>query len=118
MIRFLLQSLAIFLTSYVAAMFWPWWIIAVPAFLFGYLLRSKASFLAGFVSTGSLWLAKAWMIDAKAAVPLAERVAKIFPWETKPMLLLVMFVLAGLVGGFAALSGSLLKPKKKKRLYY
>jgi hypothetical protein len=50
-----------------------------------------------------------------AAMPLAEKVAAIFT-ISKTVLIALTALLGGLVGGFAALSGSLLKPKKSK--YY
>ena len=78
-----------------------------------YLLKSKANFLAGFLAIGILWLLKAWLQDAGGSSDLSERVAKIFTLPRKELLFVVTAVVGGLVGGFAALSGSLLKRKFK-----
>jgi uncharacterized membrane protein YesL len=53
-------------------------------------------------------------MDAEANTDLTQRVAHIFTLKQKELLFLVMAVIGGLVGGFAALTGSLLKPKAKK----
>jgi hypothetical protein len=113
--KFLIQLIAIIATAFVLELFLPWWCIAVAAFLIGYLLKSNANFLAGLLGIALLWAMKAWMLDASAAAPLAERVAAIFSLN-KNTLLLVTAVIGGLVGGFAAMSGAALK--KDKRSYY
>lgn len=115
--KFILQILFIMVIGYLMELFLPWWSIAITAFLAGLLLTSNLSFLAGFLASGSLWLLKAWLIDADAATPLVEKVAEIFT-ISKSMLFAVTFFLSALVGGFAALTGAILKPKRKKSLYY
>lgn len=115
--RFILQILFILIIGYLLELLLPWWSIAITAFLGGILLRSKYSFFAGFLGAGLLWLLKAYLIDSEASSNLTEKVATIFT-VSKLGLFVVTFLLAGFVGGFAALTGSLLRPKKKKNLYY
>ena len=118
--KFLFQTIAIFGVAYFMELLAPWYSIAIVAFIFGYLLRSNASFLAGFLAIALLWLFKMWMIDMDApeSLNLADAVSKIFPLKSKSLLFLVTALIGGLVGGFAAMTGALLKRDKKKGYYY
>ena len=109
----MLQLLGIFALAYILELFFPWYSIAIAAFIMGYLLKSKANFLAGFLGIAILWLFKAWLIDSSGAADLAERVANIVTLKQKILLFIVMAILGGLVGGFGALSGALLKGKTR-----
>ena len=115
--KFILQVIAIFIFAYIAELFLPWYSLAIAAFIMGYLLKSKANFLAGFLAIGLLWFIKAWMIDENASADLAQKVALIFPVKEKIWLMLATAFIGALVGGFATLTGSLLKNEKKK-VYY
>ncbi|HEY9008808.1 MAG TPA: hypothetical protein VIM75_21870 [Ohtaekwangia sp.] len=115
--RFIIQTIAIFILAYLLEMFLPWYSVAVAAFVLGYLLKSNVNFLAGFLAIGLLWFTKAWMLDANSTTDLAGKVALIFPVKEKIWLMTVAALLAALVGGFAALSGALLKPQKRKSYY-
>lgn len=109
--RFLIQIAFIIVTAWIAEMFLPWWSIAIAAALVGFLYKTKANFLAGFIAIAMLWLIKALLIDMNAAVPLADTVAKILLVNSKPLLLVITAALGGLVGGFGALTGSVLRAK-------
>jgi len=109
--KFVLQLLGIALLAYIFELFLPWYYIAVAAFIMGYLLKSQANFLAGFLGIALVWLLKAWLIDTAGATDLTERVAHIFSLKQKELLFLIMAIVGGLVGGFGALSGALLKSK-------
>jgi hypothetical protein len=115
--KFLIQVLAILITAWILTLFTPWWALTIPAFLFGWLLRSNYNFLAGFLAIFLLWGIKAWLINASADAPLAERIAQVLMVKSDMLLILVTAAIGGLVGGFAALTGSLLN-QKKKRWYY
>lgn len=111
--KFLLQLFGIMILAYISELFLPWYYITVAAFIMGYILKSKANFLAGFLAIGFLWLIKAWLMDSAGTSDLAERVANIFALKQKSLLFLVTAIVGGLVGGFGTLSGSLLKKKNK-----
>ena len=115
--KFLIQLIAIILAAFILELFMPWWCIAIAAFAAGYALKSKANFLAGLLGIALLWLIKAWLLDASASAPLAERVAAIFSLS-KPLLMLVTSLIGGLVGGFAAMTGASLKTEKRSDSYY
>lgn len=112
--RFFLQLIVIALLAYLLELFLPWYSLAIAAFVIGYALRSNANFLAGFLAIALLWSITAWMIDHASTSDLADRVALIFPVKQKWLLFLVTAVIGGLVGGFASLTGSLLRKKRRK----
>lgn len=115
--RFFLHIIFIMVTGFLLELFFPWWIIAVAAFTGAVIFKPRFSFLAGFLGAGLLWLLEAWLLDSNGSVPLTERVAQIFT-TSKTTLFAATFLVAGLTGGFASLTGSLLRPKKKRNLYY
>jgi len=112
--KFLLQLIVIFVLAYILELFFPWYVIVVAAFFAGYVVRSRANFFAGFLAIAGLWAWKAWMIDSEASTDLSTRVARIFTLQDNTLLFVITAVVGGLVGGFAALSGALLRPAKKK----
>ena len=111
--KFMLQLLGIFVLAYILELFLPWYSIAIAAFIMGYVLKSKANFLAGFLAIAMLWMFKAWLIDSSGSTDLADRVANIVALKQKILLFIVMAFLGGLVGGFGALSGALLRRKNR-----
>ncbi|MBI1767997.1 MAG: hypothetical protein HY015_11100 [Bacteroidetes bacterium] len=113
--KFLYQTLATILGCLLAQYFLPWWTMAIAAFGFGYFFRNKGtlSFLAGFVSVGALWLIMAYTIDKSTQSLLTDKINKLFPLNV----FLLMVIVGGLVGGFAALTGALMNPKKVSKYY-
>jgi hypothetical protein len=114
--KFLIQVFFIAIMGFVLELFFPWWTIAIAAFIGGALVTSSANFWAGFIGIALLWSTKAFLIDLTAATVLSEKVALIFQLSNKFFLIGIMCLFGGLVGGFASLSGSL--TKKKRRLRY
>ena len=107
--KFLIQFVATLFSAHLLALFMPWYSIAIAAFVMGFLLKSNIDFLAGFAAIATLWLFNALLIDAGSSSDLSERVAKLLTVKYETVLFLVMAVVGGLVGGFAALTGSLLR---------
>lgn len=118
--KFFFQLLAIMALTFLLELFLPWYYIAVAAFVGGYVLKSRANFLAGFLAIAILWCLYAWLqTNTGASAPsndLAERTAHIFTLPGKELLILITGVIGGMVAGFAALTGSLLKRKVNQRL--
>lgn len=112
--KFLVQLILIAVVAYVLEFFLPWYSLAFAAFGVSIVLQSKSNFLAGFLGIALLWFMAAWFIDSNAASGLAERVAQIFPVHKKIYLMLIGALLAGLVGGFAAVAGASLRREKRK----
>jgi hypothetical protein len=116
--KFIAQFILIIVLAFVMELFLPWWSIAAAAALGGFAVKSKANFLAGFLALAVLWLAKALVLDSQAATPLADQVAKILMVNNKAVLFFATALIGGLVGGFAAMTGSLLRKEKKRARYY
>ena len=111
--KFILQLVVIIILAHIFELFLPWYYIAVAAFLGGYIFKSKANFLAGFFAIALLWSIKAWWIETEGSTDLVQRVANILQVKYKVLLYLLTAVIGGLVGGFGALSGALLKRKSR-----
>ncbi len=103
------QFVFIFIISYIFELFLPWWSIAIAAFVGGITLRTKINFLIGFLAVACLWLTKAWFISSHDVNSLTEKVAHIFTLNSKASLFTLMALLGGLVGGFACLTGALVR---------
>ena len=107
--RFPVQIIVIIVLGYLLEQFLPWWSVAIAGFLGGMLVNTRLNFLAGFLAIGLLWIGKALVTDVSSDSEFADRVARIFMLHNKSILLLVTFVLSGIVGGFAAMTGSALR---------
>lgn len=114
--KFIIQIIFVIILGFILELFLPWWSIAIAGFAAGMVFNSKANFLAGFMGIALLWTVKALLIESYAAATLTNKVASIFMLN-KPLLFLVMAILGGLVGGFAAMTGSALIGKKKSTYY-
>ena len=108
--KFLLQMLATVIGCFIVQYFLPWWTMALMALIVGYIFHNSgtASFVAGFFGAGLLWLGMAYYMDATTQSILTEKVSKFFPLNV----FIMMAVIGGLVGGFAALTGTLIRGKK------
>jgi hypothetical protein len=116
--RIIIQVVAIVIFGYIAEILLPWYSIAFVALVFGYLINSGSNFLGGFLGVVTLWGIKLLKIQAVAASDLADRVSLILPVSETWILIVITLLIGGLVGGFAATTGGLLRQKKNKDLYY
>jgi hypothetical protein len=110
--RFLLAFSLIILFSFIAGLFFPWWSIALAAFLTSFFIYQSGirSFLSGFLGVFLLWFFLALWIDIKNENLLSGKVALIFGLGTGSILLILITALVGgLVGGFASVSGNTLR---------
>ena len=109
---------------YLTELFFPWWIIAVCAFVINLFLPTKGfnAFLSGFLGVGLLWLISAWLIDTETSSLLTEKVSSLFYLSNSTLLVALTGLVGGLVGGFAAMSGSLFRnlrqSEEPKSSYY
>jgi len=100
------------LLSFVAGLYFPWWSIALAAFISVLIipLRSGKAFLAGFLGVFILWAVLAWWIDMKNEHVLSKKVAEIFPLGGSSFAMIIVTALIGaLVGGLASLTASFLR---------
>ncbi len=110
--RFPVQILIIVTLGFFLELFLPWWSVAIAAFAGGVLVHTRTNFIAGFLAAGILWIGKALITNLSTDSDLAEKVARTFMLHNSAILLLVIFVLIGLVGGFAAMSGGALRKNR------
>ena len=118
--KFIASTLLILLLSFIAGLFLPWWSIAVIAFLVLLALPQSLgkSFLAGFTGIFLLWGLLALWIDIKNGSVLSVKIAQLFPIGGSSIVLILITGLVGaFVAGFAAMSGSSLRPVRKRRYY-
>lgn len=111
--KFFLQILATAIACLVVQYFLPWWTLAVAALLVGYYFHNSAgmSFIAGFLGVSMLWLAMSYYVDFTTQSILTAKMNKLLPLNVFVMSALI----GGLVGGLAALTGTLIRGKKLAR---
>jgi hypothetical protein len=110
--RFFFQILVIIILGSIMEFFLPWWSVAIAAFAGGLLVNTRMNFAAGFLAIGILWFVKAIISDLSTDSDLTQRVAMIFMLQSKALLFLVTILFAGLVGGFASMSGGALRRRQ------
>lgn len=113
--KLIVQTIAILAASWIAMLFLPWYSIAFISFAFGYIFKSNANFLAGFLGVALLWILAFAMHANDSALP--KMVAEIFQVKNEIWLVIAAAILAGISAGFACISGSLLKTEKKRKYY-
>jgi hypothetical protein len=116
--KFVVATLLTGLLAFIAGIFLPWWSLALVAFGVALLVRQTNgfSFLAGFLGIFLMWALVAAWIDWQNKSLLSQKIAQLFPLGGSSLLLvLVAAFVGGLVGGFAALSGSLLRRLFEKK---
>jgi hypothetical protein len=107
--RFIVQFIVIIITAHLLGLFLPWYACAAIGFLAGYFLKSRQNFLAGFLAIAVLWTFNAWISDVSSSSSLPLRVAQLIGVGSVGMVYLLTALVGGLVGGFATMSGAMLK---------
>ena len=109
--NFLRNTIIIAVVTFLAQLFLPWWIIAPIAFVLGYALSKNGTqaFFSAFLAVFSLWAVYALVIDIHNEHILSTRIAALFHLPNSTVLILVTGLVGGLVAGFSALSGRLIK---------
>jgi hypothetical protein len=107
--KFFIQLIATLVICSMLQFFLPWWTMAVGAFTVAYLIGNKGfpSFAAGFLGVGLLWIGFAFYVDVLTDSILTEKINRLLPVNSFILTLLI----GGLVGGFASLTGSLIRSK-------
>lgn len=107
--KFFIHLIATLVICYILQSFLPWWTMAVGAFTVAFLLGNKGfpSFAAGFLGVGLLWIGFAFYVDVLTDSILTEKINRLLPVNSFILTLLI----GGLVGGFASLTGSLMRAR-------
>jgi hypothetical protein len=111
--KFIVSVLVIALLSLAVGLFFPWWTIAIVAFIVTSLIPQNPlrSFLSGFTALFLLWGALAWLISSNNDHLMASKVALILKMGNSTILILATAIIGALVAGFAALAGSFVRQK-------
>jgi hypothetical protein len=106
--RFIFKLILIGGLSYLLELFLPWWSVVLAAFMVNLWLptRGISAFLSGVLGIGMLWLIYAWLIDMETSSIISERIASLFGVGNPVAMIIITSLAGGLVGGFAAMSGS------------
>lgn len=109
--HFLKQTLLIMAVCFILQMWMPWWTLVFPCLIVSLLTGKSglASFLAGFLAVGLLWMVMTLYIDWTTSSMLSQKISMIFPGKSVTVLRLITVLVGGLTGGFASLSGYLVK---------
>jgi hypothetical protein len=93
--------------GYLSGLFLPWYGFVGVAFIVGILLGTKSyqAVFTGFLGMFLLWGGLAWAKNAGNAGLLAGKMGQLFGHLGATGMVLRTAVLAGLLGGFAALTG-------------
>ena len=113
--KFFISLILTILLSFAACLFFPWWSIAIAAFVVAALIPQKPgkAFLTGFIALFLLWGGLSFWISNNNDHILAHKVSQLILKMDNPVLLILATALIGaLVAGFAALAGSYLRKTK------
>lgn len=111
--KFLLAIVLIMLLSFCACLYFPWWSIALAAFVVSAVIRQTplVSFFSGFTALFLLWGIMSFWISNNNNDILAHRVSLlIFKSDNTFLLVLVTALIGALVAGFASLTASFIRP--------
>ena len=117
--RFLLAALLTATMSFIAGLYLPWWSIALVAFLVALLIKQRIgwAYLSAFTAIFFLWGVLALLFHLPNDGVLTGKVARIFPLGGNAFFLILITAFIGaLVAGFAAMSGSSLRPAERRRV--
>lgn len=98
--------------AYGLGLYFPWWTIAVAAFLVGFAIPAKPgiSFFGGLIGGFLLWAGMAYFISEANQDILAHRISMLILKQDDPLKLeLITGAIGGFVAALAALSGSLFR---------
>jgi len=115
--KFITSIILTGLLAFIAGLYFPWWSLAIIAFLVAVLIHQKPwkALLSGLLGLFLLWGGLALWINIKNDGVLAVKVASLLPLGGSPYLLItVTGLIAGIIGGLAALAGSYLRSSPAK----
>ncbi len=117
--KLFLRIILIGALTYFLSLILPWWILAVVGFTVGLLIPggSLSTFISGFLGVGIIWMGHAWNLDAKNDSQFTEVMIQVIGIVDEPIVLIALVgLIGGLVGGFATMTGALLRQPAKKKM--
>lgn len=106
----MLFTFLIILCAFIFNLVLPWWSVAIPGIVLGYMFDKSpaASFGMGFLGVFLLWGVQAgWTHYANNGI-LGNRIAEMLSIGSPLLLILATAIIGGLVSGLAVMTGSLL----------
>ena len=113
--KFSVSFLLTALLSFIAGLYFPWWSIAIAAFIVALLVHQNAgmAFASAFLAMLLLWSGLAWWINVNNENILSLKIAELLGIGNNTFLLvLITGLIGGLIAGLAAMSGSFLRARK------
>ncbi|MEO6550134.1 MAG: hypothetical protein ABIN94_19180 [Ferruginibacter sp.] len=114
--KLIISIALIALLSIAAGLYFPWWSIAVVAFIVAALIPQQPgrSFLTGFIALFFAWGLLAWYLSSNNNHLLAHKVSVvILKINSAAALVAVTALIGALVAGFAALAGSYVRKSQR-----
>ena len=115
-IKFVISLLLIALLSFACGLYFPWWSIAIVSFLVSLLIYQKPgiAFISGFIALFILWGSLTWFRSLANDHLLANKMSLLILKSHSPGTLIFLTTLIGaIMGGMAALTGSLVRKLKE-----
>ncbi len=103
------------LLSFMLCLFFPWWSIAIAAFVVAILIPQKPwrSFATAFLALFMLWGGLSFWISKNNNHVLAHKVSQLILKKDNPIeLIFATAIIGAIIAGFAALTGSYLRKSK------
>ncbi len=110
--KFAVSLILIILLSFIACLYFPWWSIAIAAFMVTAIIPQSAfmSFVTGFCAVFILWGVLSLWISSNNHYILTHKISLLILKVDNPFLLMMVSALIGaLIAGFGALAGSFLR---------
>ncbi|WP_420151306.1 hypothetical protein [Spirosoma sp.] len=104
----MIQIILIAILSLLSQILFPWWSLAIVAFIICYWRSNNSgqAFLYGFIGTAFTWIGYALLIHTRTDGIFTGRMGELLFKSNNIMIpLLITAVIGGLVGGMAGLSG-------------
>ena len=117
--KFIASLFLMALLSFTVCLYFDWWTIAIPCFIVAAFIRQRPgiAFLTGFLALFFLWAGLSFWISNNNGHLLAHKMSLLLLKVDNPFLLILATgVVGALVGGFAALTGSYLRPKSSNKM--
>lgn len=103
--------------TFLLSSFLPWWILTIVGFVVGWVVPGGllSGFVSGFLGVAIVWMGYAWKLDTENNSVFSTKILEILPLGQPIILIATLGFVGGLCGGFATMTGALMrKPKKKK----
>lgn len=106
----------ILIIAFLLNLFLPWWSIALPGLVLGYVFNQNPlpSFGWGFMALFLLWGGQALYTHYANDAILSTRIAEMLSIGSPLLVVLITGIIGGLVSGLATLTGSLVKETPRK----